>query len=124
MNKDVPSPKELILTTVEEQNVKIISQMGAITDTQDYVEVEAIKELEDDPAFIDAIKKTKSQFNLLLEDSIIVKVLKKETLDKLMMRVFFNANDALYESDIEINPITKTSTIVEFLRVGVVSTKS
>ena len=109
---------------MEEQNVKIISQMGAITDTQDYVEVEAIKELEDDPAFIDAIKKTKSQFNLLLEDSIIVKVLKKETLDKLMMRVFFNANDALYESDIEINPITKTSTIVEFLRVGVVSTKS
>ena len=74
--------------------------------------------------FIDAIEKTKAEFNILLEDSIVVKVLEKETLDKIVFRIFFSVKDQLYESDIEINPIAKTCIIIGFSKVGLVEDKS
>ena len=86
--------------------------------------MENIKELEKNHLFIDAIEKTKAEFNILLEDSIVVKVLEKETLDKIVFRIFFSVKDQLYESDIEINPIAKTCIIIGFSKVGLVEDKS
>ena len=86
--------------------------------------MENIKELEKNSLFIDAISKTKGEFNILLEDSIVVKVLEKETLDKVVFRIFFSVKDHLYESDIEINPIAKKCVIIGFSKVGLVEDKS
>lgn len=71
-----------------------------------------------------AIEKTKQEYNILLEDSVIVKVLKKETLDKIIMRIFFNVKDTLYESNIQVNPIAQTCQISEFSKVGLGVVKS
>ena len=74
--------------------------------------------------FVDAIEKTKLEYNILLEDSIVVKVLRKETLDKIVMRIFFSAKDSLYESIVEINPIAQSCIIQEFSKVGMEVDKS
>lgn len=69
-----------------------------------------------------AVNEVRNSYEALLKDATIVKVLKKETLDQITMRVFFltgiDDNKDIYEADIQINPISGVHEVLEFSKVS------
>lgn len=98
----------------------IISKLSNVKDVEDFDEVKDLKLMEKDEQFVKAVEEVKTMYPSLLSASVIVKILKKDSLDEQQFRIFFNGenNNNIYEAIILINRITNENNIKSFYKIG------
>lgn len=76
--------------------------------------------MEKDEQFVKAVDELKTMYPSLLSASVIVKILKKDSLDEQEFRVFFNGenNNNIYEAIVLTNRITNENIIKSFYKIG------
>lgn len=123
MDKDKPATMELTLNPVDQEKFEIISKLNILKDgDSDFKALPDIKTLEKNDLFKKADAYLKIQFESILQQSNIVYVSTKQSLDSEEYKVYYintkNNDKELYEAKVELNPITQTFEVQNFTKIA------
>lgn len=117
-----PKPVELKLNPVDQEKFEIISKLNIVKNEDNFQTLPEIKTLEKNDLFKKADTYLKTQFESILQQSNIVHVSTKQSLDSEEYKVYYvntqNNDKEVYEAKIELNPITQTFDVKDFSKVG------
>lgn len=124
MDSNVNKSKQVEVSDIEKENIKVLSKLGLVKDVKEYAEV-PLTTIDQNEQFLLATEAVKQTYSVLLKESVIIKILEKKSLESDSLKVFFKAKDQIYEASIEMNPITQESKLTDFIKIGTqASTKS
>jgi hypothetical protein len=114
---------ELTLNPVDQEKFEIISKLNILKDgDSDFKALPDIKTLEKNDLFKKADAYLKIQFESILQQSNIVYVSTKQSLDSEEYKVYYintkNNDKELYEAKVELNPITQTFEVQNFTKIA------
>lgn len=123
MDKDKPATMELTLNPVDQEKFEIISKLNILKDgDSNFKALPDIKTLEKNDLFKKADAYLKIQFESILQQSNIVYVSTKQSLDSEEYKVYYintkNNDKELYEAKVELNPITQTFEVQNFTKIA------
>lgn len=123
MDKDKPATMELTLNPVDQEKFEIISKLNILKDgDSDFKALPDIKTLEKNDLFKKADAYLKIQFESILQQSNIVYVSTKQSLDSEEYKVYYintkNNDKELYEAKVGLNPITQTFEVQNFTKIA------
>lgn len=122
LNKDQPKPVELKLNPVDQEKFEIISKLTNVKEEDNFKTLPEVKTLEKNELFKKADTFLKTQYESILQQSNIVHVSTKQTLDTEEYKVYYvntEKNDKeVYEAKVKLNPITQSFEVKDFSKVG------
>lgn len=123
MDKDKPATMELTLNPVDQEKFEIISKLNILKDgDSNFKALPDIKTLEKNDLFKKADAYLKIQFESILQQSNIVYVSTKQSLDSEEYKVYYintkNNDKELYEAKVGLNPITQTFEVQNFTKIA------
>ena len=128
LTKEQPKQVELKLNPVDQEKFEIISKLTNVKEEDNFKTVPEVKTLEKNDLFKKADTYLKTQYESILQQSNIVHVSTKQTLDTEEYKVYYvntQKNDKeVYEAKVKLNPITQSFEIKDFSKVGAQPLKS